>query len=77
MKEFTLEELSKFNGKDGEKAYIAYNGNIYDLTGSSYWNDGLHMGMHEAGIDLTDEMGSAPHADDVFGEFQVIGTLAK
>ncbi|NYT19869.1 MAG: cytochrome B5 [Methanosarcinales archaeon] len=75
MEEFTKEELAKFNGKDGAKCYIAYQGKVYDVTDSILWDDGDHQGMHEAGIDLTEEMDDSPHDDDVMEEIPVIGTL--
>ena len=30
----TREELARHNGKDGQRAYIAVNGTIYDVTDS-------------------------------------------
>jgi len=75
MKEFTLDELAQFDGKDGKKAYVAYNGSVYDLTDSSFWGDGLHVGMHAAGVDLTADMDGAPHADEVFSSFEKVGTI--
>jgi predicted heme/steroid binding protein len=50
---FTNQELSKFNGKDGKPAYVAYKGNVYDVTDSSQWIEGNHIG-HAAGEDLTE-----------------------
>lgn len=75
MKEFTLEELAQYDGKDGKKCYVAYNGKVYDVTDSSFWGDGLHVGMHNAGVDLTSDMDGAPHADEVFEGFEVVGVL--
>lgn len=75
--EFTKEELAKYNGVDDEKVYIAYNGKVYDVTDSDLWMDGEHQGLHEAGMDLTEEIDEAPHEDDVFGDFDVVGTLIE
>ena len=75
-KKFTLSELSKYNGKDGNPAYVGYKGKVYDVTESSQWIDGDHLG-HEAGIDLTEHMDFAPHADDVMERFKVVGILTK
>ena len=75
MKEFTVDELAQFNGKDGRKCYVAYNGKVYDLTDSSFWGDGLHVGMHGSGTDLTSDMDGAPHADEVFSSFEIVGEL--
>jgi predicted heme/steroid binding protein len=55
MKEFTLEELAEFDGKDGRPAYVAYEGGVYDVTESAMWGDGDHEGAHEAGRNLTEE----------------------
>lgn len=71
----TLDELSRYNGKSGAKAYVAYKGLVYDLTDSDMWEDGEHHGSHEAGVDLTEAMGDAPHAEDVLNEFKVVAKL--
>jgi predicted heme/steroid binding protein len=73
-KKITKSELSKFNGKNGNPAYVGYKGKVYDVTESSQWSEGNHLG-HEAGIDFTESMEFAPHADDVIERFKAIGTL--
>jgi predicted heme/steroid binding protein len=75
MKEFTKEELARCDGKDGRPAYVAYKGNVYDLSGSFLWHDGRHQVLHDAGVDLTDAMEQAPHGGDVFEKFRLVGTL--
>lgn len=72
-KVFTLEELSQYDGKDGHKAYYAYEGKVYDVTGSKMWEEGEHFGLH-AGEDLTGKMEDAPHGTEVFAGFEVMGT---
>ena len=59
MKEYTLEELSEYNGKNG-KIYIAYQGKVYDVSDSSLWEGGIHQGLHDAGQDLSEAMDEAP-----------------
>jgi len=76
MKKFTLEELAKYDGRNGRPAYIAYKGRIYDVSGSDLWEDGDHQGLHEAGKDLTEAFGDAPHDDDLILAMPVAGELA-
>lgn len=40
-KTFTLEELVKFDGQNGHKAYVAVNGTVYDVDA---WQEGQHHG---------------------------------
>lgn len=74
MKEFTLEELQKYNGQNGQPAYVAYEGTVYDVTESAMWGDGDHEGMHQAGADLTSEQADAPH-DVYVTDFPEVGRL--
>ena len=71
---FTNQELNKFNGKDGKPAYVAYKGKVYDVTDSSQWIEGDHIG-HAAGEDLTEAMEIAPHGEDVMERMKVVGVL--
>lgn len=75
LKKFTLEELAKFDGKEGRPAYVAYKGKVYDVSESWMWEDGDHQGLHEAGKDLTEDMEDAPHEDDNLSDFPVVGEL--
>ena len=75
-KKFSIDELRSFDGKDGKPAYVGYKGKVYDVTGSDMWGDGDHMG-HVAGLDLTEDMEIAPHADDVMEKMKVVGVLAE
>lgn len=73
---FTLEELAAFDGKDGRPAYYAYEGKIYDVTESTLFKEGKHF-QHEAGQDLTGQLEGAPHAEEVFAPFEVVGVLEE
>lgn len=74
MKEFTLEELAQYDGRDGKQAYVAFKGVVYDVTESAMWGEGDHEGMHQAGADLTSEHDDAPH-DVYVTDFPEVGTL--
>jgi predicted heme/steroid binding protein len=75
-KKFTINELSSYNGKGGKPAYIGFKGKVYDVTESSQWLDGDHLG-HEAGQDLTDAIEIAPHGDEILTKIKIIGVLVK
>ena len=74
-KVFDEAKLKKFDGKEGRRAYVAVKGKVYDVTDSDMWQDGEHSGMHEAGLDLTDEIDNGPHGDEIMESWQVVGTI--
>ena len=62
---FSAEELSKYNGKDGKAAYVAYEGKVYDVSNIAAWKNGIHQNQFEAGKDFTDILNNqAPHSPD-------------
>jgi predicted heme/steroid binding protein len=74
---FTLSELALYNGKNGAPAYVAYKGKVYDVSKSYHWRGGQHWACHQAGNDLTAELASAPHNEDLLQKFPVVGLLVK
>ncbi len=64
--------LDYYDGKEGRPAYIKYDGKIYDLTSSQLWRDGVHMGRHFAGSDLTEALKLAPHKEEVLNRFNTV-----
>jgi predicted heme/steroid binding protein len=68
-------KLTENNGKDGKPAYVAFNGKIYNVTESKMWKKGLHMNRHQAGQDLTEAIGAAPHGSEVLTRFKEVGSL--
>ncbi len=77
MQEFDQAELEKYDGKDGRPIYIAYKGNVYDVTNSKLWKNGMHMKRHHAGEDLTADIQGAPHEPDVLERYPQVGTLKE
>ena len=72
---YNLQQLALRNGRDREQVWVAYKGNIYDVSGSRLWREGKHY-QHWAGQDLTEELPEAPHTEKVFDKFAVIGKLS-
>jgi predicted heme/steroid binding protein/uncharacterized membrane protein len=76
MEMFDSKSLAQFNGKDGKPAYIAYEGKVFDVSSSKMWKGGLHMRRHAAAGDLSRELPSAPHGEEVFERYPQVGTLS-
>ena len=72
---FTSKELEENKGRNGKPAYIAYQGKVYDVSESDFWSDGEHMGLHQTGKDITEELEMAPHREEVFERVKLVGTL--
>jgi predicted heme/steroid binding protein/uncharacterized membrane protein len=75
QKYFTVSELKKFDGKDGKPAYLAFKGKVYDVSSSYLWPTGVHVDSHNAGLDLTTSIANAPHGEEVFANFSVVGDI--
>jgi len=75
-KKLSPEELQTHDGQEDRPAYIAYQGKIYDVSGSKLWRKGQHMRKHQAGHDLTAEIAAAPHGTSVLERMPRVGVLA-
>lgn len=78
--EVTLEELAKYNGQDGNPAYVAVDGTIYDVTDSPKWSKGKHRSVKgvEAGNDLTEKIKSlSPHGTGILEDYPIVGKLVE
>jgi len=77
---FTLQELATYNGQNGQPAYIAANGVVYDVTGQPDWPMGGHTPCGTdaiAGQDLTQVLNEAPPEMKTYVQrLPVVGTLA-
>ena len=71
---YTKSQLALRNGQDKPEIWVAFEGRIYDVSDSKLWRKGKHY-EHWAGQDLTDELKDAPHTQQVFEKFSVIGLL--
>lgn len=77
MKEFTMEEIEKYDGKDGNPAYIVVDGVVYDVTDLPPWKGGMHNG-YGAGRDLTEEIKTkSPHGVSKLKAAKVVGKVVE
>lgn len=70
----TRAQLALRNGQDKPEIWVALHGKVFDVTSSRLWKEGRHY-EHWAGQDLTDELKDAPHTEEVFSKFKMIGRL--
>lgn len=71
-RQFSIAELSGYNGLKGKPAYLGYKGKVYDV--SPIFEKGEHAGV-KAGQDITKAFSKGPHQEDVFSKFPVVGNL--
>ncbi|MBV0930204.1 cytochrome B5 [Lentilactobacillus sp. IMAU92037] len=69
---FTKAQLAQFDGKDGNKAYVAIDGIVYDLTNVDQWATGRHHGKL-AGQDLSVVIDHTPHKRTVLDKLTAVG----
>lgn len=78
MQKINPQSLLEFDGHDQDKPiYVAYDGKVYDVSGSKLWRNGLHMKRHHAGHDLSSEFSAAPHGPEVFTRVKQVGVLVE
>ncbi len=65
------------DGADGGPAHLVVAGRIYDVSDSKLWKEGVHMGRHRAGRDLTEELAEAPHGAEVLDRVAAVGPLSE
>lgn len=77
QRQFTLEELAEFDGKNGRPAYVAVNGIVYDVTPKAAWANGEHFGGVVAGKDNTVQYESCHAAFAILRRLEVVGVLVN
>jgi predicted heme/steroid binding protein/uncharacterized membrane protein len=77
FREFSPKELQEFNGTEDRPAYVAFKDRVIDVSASQHWHHGRHMGTHQAGHDLSEEIHAAPHGTEVLERFPQVGVLKE
>ena len=77
LRYYKLQDISKFDGKNGNLAYVVINGTVYDVTCMRHWLNGNHYGL-SAGKDLTEYFETC-HKDekDILKELRIVGTIIE
>jgi predicted heme/steroid binding protein len=73
----TMAELALCDGKEGRPAYFVWNNRIFDSTASRFWKQGMHMGRHPAGTDLTEALRQAPHGEEKILPLAQVGEVVS
>lgn len=76
MKNFTAEELAKYNGQNGSPAYVAAHGKVFDVTNDPYWIKGRKHGI-PVGVDWTDILKETMPHSAAFENLPHIGFLEE
>ncbi len=74
VKEFTTEELAKYDGSGGNPAYVAINGIVYDVSKEGKWGGGTHFGLY-AGKDLTAEFQGCHSKTSILRKLPKVGII--
>jgi arsenite oxidase small subunit len=74
---FTIDEVRKFDGKEGRPLYLVFKGDVYDLSTSRLWVKGMHMQQHSFDEKLEETIRNAPHHEEVLSRFKKIGVVKQ
>lgn len=75
-KEFTIDELSQYDGSMGRPAYVAVNGIVYDVSTEATWGGASHFGLL-AGRDLTSQFQSCHKNANILAKLPKVGVLKE
>lgn len=73
-KVFTKETLAQYNGQDGQPAYVAVDGVVYDLSAIAPWQGGKHFKGLTAGRDLSEFFTKSHHTPATLKQAVQVGT---
>lgn len=75
-REFTLEELQQYNGTNGNPAYVAVDGIVYDVSNEARWAGGRHFGV-KAGTDGTTNYMQCHGKSGAVNKLKKVGVVKK
>ncbi len=75
---YTLQELAKHDGKNGNECLVAVDDDVYLIEGFDLWKNGQHTpsdGRARCGLDLTQVIEDSPHGRSKLQLLEKIGNL--
>ena len=77
LRYYKIEDIAKFDGKNGTLAYIVVDGTVYDVTSMNQWISGSHYGL-TAGKDLTEYFKTChKNETDILKKLRIVGTIVE
>lgn len=77
LRYYKIEDIAKFDGKNGTLAYVVVNGTVYDVTSMNQWISGSHYGL-TAGKDLTEYFKTChKNETDILKKLRIVGTIVE
>ena len=77
---FTVQELARYDGKEGNECLVAVDGDVYLIEGFALWRMGEHTpsgGRARCGLDLTEVIDESPHGRSKLQLLKKVGTLVR
>ena len=77
---YTLQELARHDGEDGNQCLVAVDGEVYLIEGFGLWKDGEHTpsgGRARCGLDLTGVIDESPHGRSKLQLLKKVGALKE
>lgn len=74
QREFTLEDLAQYDGKNEKPTYVAVGGIVYDVSNEPTWAEGAHFGV-AAGKDLTEQFNSCHGSAKILNKLPKVGVI--
>lgn len=74
QREFTLEDLAQYDGKNEKPTYVAVGGIVYDVSSEPTWAGGTHFGV-AVGKDLTEQFNSCHGSDKILNKLPKVGVI--
>lgn len=77
IKYFRIDEVAKYNGKNGNLAYVIVDGIVYDVTNNDRWKEGQHYGV-TAGKDASEYFKICHKNEmDILKKLKVVGKIVE